>query len=143
ANAVLSIAGDLDEAQLHALVQSQFADIPGGKPAPAATDSPLHAYARVIKRTDLTMPLGVIAVISPPITDPNHPVFYLGATLLGGLAKDTWKKSSVLPTRFQYSLFGDPELVLYYPETASSDQDTDPLADRFDQLIIRLRSSLV
>ena len=143
ANAVLSIVGDLDEMQLHALIQSQFGDIRAGTPGPALAPSPLQPYARVIKRTDLTSPIGVIAVISPPVTDPNHPVFYLGVTLLGGLAKDLWQKTDLLPSRFRYSLFSDPDLVLYYPETDGHDQDTDVMGVRFSQLIVRLRSSLV
>jgi len=140
---VLSIVGDLDGAQLHALIQSQFGNIRGGTPGPTPTESPLKPYARVIKRTDVSSPVGVIAVISPPVTDPNHHVFYLGATLLGGLAKDVWKPSQTLPTRFRYSLFSDPDLALYFPETEATDQDTDPMGVRFSQLISRLRGSLV
>jgi hypothetical protein len=143
ANAVLSIVGDLDGAQLHALIQSQFGDIRGGTPGPTPTESPLHPYARVIKRTDVSAPIGVIAVISPPVTDPNHHVFYLGVTLLGGLAKDVWKPNAALPTRFRYSLFSDPDLALYFPETEARDQDTDGMGVRFSQIISRLRGSLV
>ncbi|HYM80163.1 MAG TPA: insulinase family protein [Candidatus Limnocylindria bacterium] len=143
ANAVLSVAGNLEGVDLRAIVQSLFGNVPAGSPIAEMPAPVLSPRARVMKRTDLDKPVGVIAVIAPAVDDSLHPSFYVGTLVLGGLCKDVWGDPAPLISRFRYSLFGAPELALFFPPANDTDPDTDGLAVTFDALVTRLRSSIV
>jgi hypothetical protein len=125
-NASLALVGDLSGVDARAMVGALFGKIPGG----AAMPDTVHVVPRAGKRSmawkGLADPVGVIAVESPALTDSLHPAFYLGMLVTGPGTIATWgQPKPPLVSRFQYSLFDEPELVRFYPplgpEAASPD----------------------
>jgi hypothetical protein len=143
ANAVLSLVGDLSGTDVRALVESQFGAIPGGSPLPAGESRRLRPVSQFTLRPGIKNAFGILGVIAPAITDSTHPGFYLGVVLLGTLAKDAWGDPKPLSTRFQYSIFSDPDLALFYPEMRRRFPEPDELGAALDALSSRLLGTIV
>lgn len=143
ANAVLSIAGDLTDANLRALVESQFGSIPGGTAMAKLPARPMQPADRFLLRPDVTQPVGIITVIAPAITDEIHTSFLLGVLVLGGLAKDSWGPSDVVASRFRYSVFGEPDLAVFYPSMRKRFPETSEMGAAVDAAASRIAGSIV
>lgn len=143
ANAVLSIAGDLSQANLRALAESQFGPIPGGTAMAKAPARPMKPADRFVLRPDVDKPVGILAVIAPEITDEIHTSFLLGVLVLGGLTKDSWGHSDVIASRFRYSVFGDPDLAVFYPSLRTGFSETSEMGAAVDAASNRLQGSIV
>ena len=86
-NAVLTIAGDFDEAQARSLVQQYFGDIPSHPPLPESTcNVRLNTGARRLEVTDNNANLPAVAFVYklPAQNDPDAPALDLLSTILGG-----------------------------------------------------------
>lgn len=120
ANAVLSLAGDFGEIDLQALVERSFGGIAGGTPQREAPDPTLKPGERAAPWTGIDGPVGVVAAFAPAITDSVHPAYYIGATIFGAGLTETWGRTGILPSRYQYSLYSDPDIVRFYPQVGAS-----------------------
>ena len=128
-NASLALAGDLTGVDVHALVAALFDKIPGAPAMPDTVHVALRGGKRVMPWKDLAAPAGVIAVESPALSDSLHPAFYLGMLVTGPGVIDSWGTAAPpLVSRFQYSLFDEPELVRFYPPVRADATDPDVLA---------------
>src|SRR5262249_49290795 len=128
-NASLALVGDLGGLDARALVGSVFGPLAGG---PALPDS-IHVRFTSARRTapwkDLSAPVGVVAVASPALTDSLHPAFYLGMLITGPGVINSWgQPTPPLVSRFQYSIFDEPEVVRFYPPVRADATDPDVLA---------------
>ena len=128
-NASLALVGDLSGFDPHALVASLFGALPGGTAMPDTVHVVVRGGKRVTRWQDLAAPAGVVAVGSPALTDSLHPAFYLGMVITGPSVGHAWgAPSPPLTSRFQYSLFDEPELVRFYPTVRADATDPDLLA---------------
>jgi len=128
ANAVLSVAGNLEGVDLHQLVSSLFEDIPGGTPLHQPPPVPLRAGARTITRPGLDQPLGIVGVLAPALDDSLHPNFYLNALFIGRFCEQRWGKAPPpLPGRFRYPVLADPTIVQIFPPARPNETDADQL----------------
>jgi len=133
ANAVLSLAGDLSGSgiDLHRVITNEFGSIPAGAPAPAAPDLPLRPGRYVAYRPDLKVPVGVVGLIAPALSDTTHPSFYLNTLIAGAALTGRWGRSDLIPSPFQYSLFDDPALVRFYPPVTPADVDSGRIHEEY------------
>jgi len=137
--AVLSLAGNLGDMNLRALIENEFGPIPAGTRAPEPPLRPLRAGALDLKRAGLKAPAGVLAIVAPSLEDSLHPAFYLNALFLGGYAQRQWPHSSApLGSRFQYSLFDDPELARFYPPAGPGSAADSSLDFDFNDVVSRM-----
>ena len=86
-NAVLTVAGDFDEAQARALIAQYFGDIPSRAPQPESRCSfQLNTGARRMEVTDQNANLPAVAFVYklPAMSDPDAPALDLLSTILGG-----------------------------------------------------------
>jgi len=137
-NASLALVGDLSGVDVRALVGSLFGSLPKGPTMPDTVQVRLHGTKRVTPFKGIEQPLGVIAVEAPALSDTLHPSFYLGMLITGpGVIKNWGKPDPPLVTRFQYSLFDEPELVRFYPPVSKDAIDPDVIAGAlYEQLMI-------
>lgn len=131
ANAVLSLAGNLEGFDVRRLVDREFGAIPAGTALPPPQPTRLAAGSHRVEHPGLTRPLGGLGVIGPALTDTLHPSFSLHALLLGGLCKSRWgpPPHGPLTTRFEYALLDDPELVRLYPDVPPDPDDRTPVIE--------------
>jgi hypothetical protein len=137
-NASLAVVGDLTGVDSRALIGSAFGRIPTGPAMPDTVQVRLHGTKRVTPWKDLTEPAGAIAVESPALSDTLHPAFYLGMLITGpGVVVNWGPPKPPLVTRFQYSLFDEPELVRFYPPMNKNATDPDLIAGAlYEQLMV-------
>jgi len=137
-NATLALVGDLAGVDVHALVGSVFAGIPTGSAMPDTVQIRLHGAKRATSWKDLSAPVGVIAIESPALSDTLHPAFYLSMLITGPGMVTTWgPPSPPLVSRFQYSLYDEPELVRFYPPLPQNTTDPDQISTvLFGQLLV-------
>ncbi len=129
ANASLAIAGDFSNVDLRAVVEHEFADIPGGTAAPDTAQVRLRPDARISTLGGLAAPVGVVGVIAPALDDSLHPAFYLGTLLAGGMWTNTLgAPAAPLASYFNYSVLNEPELAQF--STPVPVGTTDPLVLR-------------
>ena len=86
-NAVLTVAGDFDEAQARRLITQYFGDIPSRTPQPEPTcQTHFGAGARRMTVTDnnANLPAVVLIYAYPARNDPDAPALDLLSTILGG-----------------------------------------------------------
>ena len=86
-NAVLTVAGDFDEAEARRLIAQYFGDIPARAPQPEAACGPRAAAAqRRMDVTDQNANLPAVALIYrlPAASDADAPALNLLSTILGG-----------------------------------------------------------
>lgn len=125
-NASLALAGDLSGLDVHALVDAAFGGLRGGEAVPDTVALRLSPVRRAVPWKDLAAPIAVIAAQAPALSDTLHPAFYLGMLLTGPALTRIWGAAAPpLVTRFQYSLFDDPELVRFYPGIAPTVSEPD------------------
>lgn len=142
ANAALCIAGNLEGMNVHALVEKEFAGISGGTALAAAQRIPLAARERVLQRPGVTQPAGVIALLAPPLTDPQHPAFFIDLLLVGNTCNTMWSGTPPgFPSRFQYALMDEPELAYFYPPVKAAAADAASLRNRLGQAVEALHST--
>ena len=128
-NASLALAGDLSGVDVRALVATLFEKLPAGPAMPDTVQVRLRGGKRTMTWKDLTAPVGVVAVESPALTDSLHPAFFLGMLVTGPGVINSWGQPRLpLLSRFQYSLFDEPELVRFYPPVRTDATDPDLLA---------------
>jgi predicted Zn-dependent peptidase len=142
AGAVLALAGDLGGMDVHGMVESMFAGLPGGAPTqgrPAEPPRPAFRPSfRSLERPDVDRPVGVLAVNAPALGDSAHPRFFLAMLLIGQYCHQTWKASPLVKTRFRYSIHDEPELVRFYPEIARDSTDARTTANELRQAMKEL-----
>ena len=143
--AVLSLAGNVGNMNLPALIENEFGGIPAGtRPA----DPPAHRLSGGARR-DLVRPgmpraAGGLAIVAPALEDSLHPWFYLATLFLGGYEQREDRSAlAPLTTRFQYSLYDDPELVRFYPPVASGTAADSALDDPFNATVSRLGAMVI
>jgi len=128
-NASLALAGDLAGIDVRALVGALFGKLPGTPAWPDTVHVRLRGGKRALPWKDLSAPVGVIAVESPSLADTLHPAFYLGMLVTGPGVIGSWgPPQPPLVSRFQYSLFDEPELVRFYPPVRADATDPDLVA---------------
>ena len=137
-NASLALAGDLSGVDVRALVGALFGKLPGGPAMPDTVHVTLRGGKRAMPWKGLAAPAGVIAVESPALADTLHPAFYLGMLVTGPGVINSWgQPQPPLVSRFQYSLFDEPELVRLYPPVRADATDPDVLAGSlYEQLMV-------
>ena len=138
--AVLSLAGDLGDMNLPALIQNEFGGIPAGTKAP---DPPARALTggahRDVVRPGVPRPIGGLAIVAPALDDSLHPWFYLATLFLGGYAQREWQGPlAPLTTRFQYSLYDDPDLAHFYPPAGPGTAADSAISWPFDEMVSKL-----
>lgn len=128
-SASLALAGDLSGQDVRALVEATFGRLAAAPGLPDTVAARLSGHRRTMTWKDLTVPAGVIAVEAPPLTDSLHAGFYLGLAITGASITKSWGAAGPpLVSRFQYSLYDDPELMRFYPPVAAEATDPDLLA---------------
>ncbi len=144
ANAVLAIAGNLQDVDVPTLVAGLFADIPSGVAIKEPPLPALRAAGRSIPRAGIDQPLGIAAVLAPPLTDPRHPGFYLHALLIGRFCEQRWGPAPPpLPGRFRFPIFADPQLVQFFPPVRPDETDADQLGVALQDGVEGLAISIV
>jgi hypothetical protein len=133
ANAVLSLAGDLEALDLRAMIEAEFGPLPAGTAQPEARQPALQASQRVTRLQGLAQEAGAVGLFAPALEDSLHPSYYLAMVVFGAWANDHWGKP-VAPfrSRFQYSLFDEPDLVRLYPPVGAGTREVQPLLDEFN-----------
>jgi len=143
-NASLALVGDLTGYDVRAMVASVFASLPGGAPLPDTVSVRLKGSLRALPWKNLSAPAGVVAAEGPALADTLHPAFYLGVLVTGAAAISAWgPPQPPLVSRFQYSLYDEPELVRFYPPvpadtrepSAVSAEVTNVLSDVGGQMV--------
>ncbi len=145
ANAVLSLAGDLDRVDLVALVANLFGSIPTGTPLTHGKGRPLAARARVINLNGIAQPQGVVGVIAPALEDSLHPSFYLNALILGSHFNHVWLRDQegIAPNRYHYAIFDEPDLMRIFPAVAGGETKTDALGQQIVEALSTFSSLIV
>jgi len=119
-NASLALAGDFGALDVHALVASLFAKIPGRAGMPDTVGVHLRGGTRVTQWKGLTAPVAVVATHGPALADSLHPGFLLSMLVTAAGVGQTWGVAQEpLRARFQYSVLDDPDLVRFYPPVAA------------------------
>jgi len=127
ARAVLSLAGNLSGINLHALIENEFGGIPAGSPTPDPGPVRLSSMNHHYARRGLSRQVGVVGIVAPALEDTLHPSFYFATLMFAtSLAKQWGPPSALLGSRFQYSLFDDPDMVRLYPPADSAGNAADP-----------------
>lgn len=139
AGAVLSLAGNLGDMNLPALIENEYGKIPGGTRPPEAKAHTLASGSRDLGRAGLKDPAGALAILAPALEDTLHPSFYVSMLFLGGFCQKSWGPASPpLTSRFQYSLFDDPELVRFYPPPGHGTAADTALDLQFNLMVSRM-----
>ena len=137
ANAVLSVAGNLDHVDLHALVGNLFGSIPAGTAISHAPQPPLQSRSRVMTLEGIPRGAGVVGVIAPALNDSLHPSFYLNALLLGSHFNHVWLRDQegLAPNRHHYAVFDEPDLMRIFPPAGDGDTHAEALTAKMDQAL--------
>lgn len=139
AGAVLSLAGNLGDMDLHALIENEFGSIPAGTRLPPLPQPHLAAASRRVVRAGLNHGVGALGIVAPALDDSTHPSFYFAVLVFASYALNSWgSPKAPLQTRFQYSLFDDPDLVRFYPPVESGVSGDSALDLAFDDAVRRL-----
>jgi len=142
ANAVLSLAGNLEGLDFHALIASQFGDIPAGAKAAPGPSPTLASHSRVVRKAGLPEACGMAGIIAPAITDSTHPAFYQAILILGASTARDWTTGAA-GSRFNYSLFDDPDLARFYPPVTKDHASPQAVGETLDLQIEKLASSMI
>jgi hypothetical protein len=139
ANASLVLVGNLAGVDVHQLVEDAFGGIPAGTARLAPAEPVLVAGSRAAAWPGLEHALGSVGIFAPALDDSIHPAFLLASVFVGGYMREyAGPPKPPLSSRFQYSLFEEPDLVRVYPDVGPA--ETDPAAlgrtmnDVFEQL---------
>jgi hypothetical protein len=145
ANGVLALAGDFGGLDLHAILASEFGDLPAGTRLPDPAPVRLDSVTRVVERPEVLEPVGVLGLAAPALADSLHPSFYLSMLVLGGQAKQVWGPASPpLAARFQYAVLDDPDVVRFYPKLEPGrGADPQQLTSAFEMMVGALFELLI
>jgi len=146
ARAVLSLAGNLSGINLHSLIQNEFGGIPAGAKVADPPVAKLSPASRTIPRKGLQQPAGVVGVLAPALDDTLHPSFYFATLMFAtSLPKEWGSPTAPLTSRFQFSLFDDPEMVRFYPppDTSSGGGSDAGLENRVDTAARNLAAMII
>lgn len=136
ANASIAIAGDLRDLDIHALVAQEFGGIPGGTAQAELPMPVLKPALRAAPFSGLDHSAGALGVFAPSLDDSLHPAFFLSMVITGPWFTDKFgRPAPPLTSRFQYSLFDEPDLVRFYPEPLPTDTDPAVLNTQFSPLV--------
>ncbi len=136
---VLSLAGNVGEMNLAALVENEFGGLPSGERPPDPPARTLRAGSLDLKRPGLSQPAGVLGILAPALEDSLHPSFYLATLFLGGFSQKQWAHvPGPLGTRFQYSLFDEPEIARFYPPVGPGGAADSALDHAFNEVVSRM-----
>jgi hypothetical protein len=115
-SAVLCIVGNVRGYDLHKILDHELGALPAAEPSPDLRWGSLNSAQASVARSDIQVPIGVVGVLAPPLSDPAHPGFYRFAVLFGSFCTGRWgTPEPPLTTRFNYSLGDDPEIARYFP----------------------------
>lgn len=143
-NAVLAVVGSLHKIPLRALIQTEFGSIPAGSPVRRDGPASLDSTIRAVARNEVSRPMGVLGLIAPALEDSTHPAFYMELVLVGGHCTKRWgPPEAPLTTRFNYSLYDDPELARFYPPVGPGETDPALLRISFVNTLNELSSGKV
>jgi hypothetical protein len=143
-NAVLAVVGNLHKIPLRALIQTEFGLIAAGSPLRRAGPARLDSTTRAVARAEVSRPLGVVGLIAPALEDSTHPAFYMELALVGGHCVKRWgPPEAPLTTRFNYSLYDDPDLARFYPPVGPAETDPALLRISFVNTLNELSSMKV
>jgi len=135
ANGCLALAGDFSNLNLRALIEQEFASLPGGRAREAATGPALRGGERVSVWPGLERPLGVVGIVAPALDDSLHPRFYLAGLVMGlELRRKSGAPAAPLAARFQFSPYDEPELLRLYPDLPAGDATPAALGTAFQDL---------
>jgi hypothetical protein len=144
ANAALAIAGDFANVDVRAVIEREFADIPGGTAAPDTAQVRLLPGLHASTLGGLPAPVGVVGVLSPALDDSLQPAFFLGTLLAGGMWTNTLgAPAAPLESYFHYSVLDEPEMAQFSAPVPRG--ITDPLAvsAKFGQVMEDFRAMAV
>jgi hypothetical protein len=89
----------------------------------------------------------VVGILAPPLTDPEHPSFYLCTMLMSTHFNRMWIEvgnpnvpAPVTGSLFHYALFDEPEMVRLFPPGAAT---TDDLATVLKSAIEQLYATVI
>lgn len=133
ANACIALAGDFSAYNMKKLLESELGAIPAGAVQPEAPAPVLTPGTRTTAWDGVTTPLGVVGAFAPAIDDTLHPTFYLAVLVMGPwLTQELGRPAPPLRSRFQYSLFDEPDLVRFYPEVQAGDHTPEAIAHNLE-----------
>jgi len=144
ANAALSLTGNLEGVDVHALVDHLFGDIPAGTAMVETKSDTLRGGGRVYRRGGLPRPMAGVAILAPALRDTLHPSFFLNALLIGQFCEQEWGRPMAPSTfRFRYPILADPQLVQFFPPVPPGGADPDQIGITFQDTIEKLASTVV
>jgi hypothetical protein len=145
ANAVLSLAGNLQDIDVPALVQNLFGSIPAGTPFAHVSQPRLQSGSRTLALEGIKNSAGVVAVLAPALEDSLHPSFYLNALLLGSHFNHLWlrDREGHVPNRHHYAIFDEPDLMRIFPLPDASMKQADGLRLQIDGALNTFSSLIV
>jgi Peptidase M16 inactive domain len=137
ANAVLSLAGNLDGVDVPALIQNLFGSIPAGVAMTHAPRPALQPNSRVLPVAGISRSAGVVGIIAPALDDTLHPSFYLNALLIGSNFNQVWlrEQEGSLPSRHHYAIFDEPDLMRIFPPGRDDITDANAVARQMEQTL--------
>lgn len=136
ANACLAIAGDFGTLDVHKLIEQEFAAIPGGAPQPELPEAQLQPGARAMSFAGLDHSVGVVGVFAPALGDSLHPSFFLAMMSCGPwFTNKLGRPAEPLTSRFQYSLFDEPDLIRFYPPARPTETAPAEVTRQFNGLL--------
>lgn len=142
-NASLALVGDFGGVDVRAIVASVFAPLAGGASLPDTVSFHFHGVKRALPWKTLSAPAGVLAAECPSLADTLHPAFYLGILVTGaGLIQAWGQPKPPLASRFQYSIFDEPELVRFYPPLPADAHDPTLIAQLFSNQLYDVGSQM-
>ena len=145
ANAALSLAGNLDNVDVPALIQNLFGSIPAGTPFKHAASPALKAGTRTMTVEGLKSTSGVVAVLAPALEDSLHPSFYLNAMLLGSHFNHLWLRDQEgkVPNRHHYAIFDEPDLMRIFPIVDPATTQVEALPRQIEGVLNTFSSLIV
>lgn len=122
AGAVLCIVGDLQDYDIHRILEKELGSLPAATPPTLPTRGRTSAQTS-LRREGIAAPVGALGIVAPALGDTLHPSFYAYVLLLAAYCNTQWEPAAPpLTTRFQFSLSDDPGLARFYPPVTSTAQ---------------------
>jgi zinc protease len=119
-NASLALVGDLSGIDVHALVKSLFAPLPGGPALPDTVQVRFRGGSHTASWKEIGEPVGVVAVEAPALSDTLHPAFYPGVLITGTGVIDAGARPSHRSCPASSTLFDDPSWCASIPRRPSN-----------------------
>jgi predicted Zn-dependent peptidase len=144
ANGALAVIGDLSGVDIHQLVEDAFGSVPAGTARPMPAEPALRPGSRSIEWRGISASLGAIGVIAPALDDSLHPAFFISTVFVGGYLREySGLPAAPLKSRFQYSLFEEPELARFYTAPAATETDPASLGTDFHYALDMLGGQVI